>query len=47
MIVARIRIGLIFWSVIRIHTFFQDRLRTIFGYQQKAGGPPAFVRILS
>lgn len=37
--------GLIFCRVIKIHTLVHDKLRTIFGYQQKAGGPPAFVKI--
>jgi hypothetical protein len=43
----RIRIGVTFCRVIRIHAFLQLKLFTIFGYQQKAGGPPALVKIAS
>lgn len=39
--------GLIFCKVIRIQTFVHERLRIMLGYQQKAGGPPAFIKIAS
>lgn len=43
----RIIIGLIFWMVIRIQAVGQRRLFNMLGYQQKAGGPPAFISTAS
>lgn len=37
--------GAIFCIVIKIHVVGHERLVNIFGYQQNAGAPPAFVKI--
>jgi hypothetical protein len=44
-VVIKINNGAIFCKTIRSQILGHDRVEIISGYQQKAGGPPSFIRI--